>query len=214
MSPTMHAPRRKTCQALLPDGESPCSASFRGWGKYCVPHLEECAQLSGQYKDAAARAERLRRTGELSDKQVRALANSNISAVDRALERVQSYAAALEDAQRTRAALLRRFPVERDERRETRAKQLEESRVACGTLLAQLQQVREEVVVGAQQRRDRHRPGDSPIQGDSERQPLVARPRPARAESMRWWAVLVVFLVVVLLIAASLVVFILSRIDV
>ncbi len=79
----MHALRRKTCQALLPDGDSPCSAGIRGWGKYCVPHLEECAQLSGQYKDTATRAERLRCTGELLDKQVRAL------------KRVQSYAVAL-----------------------------------------------------------------------------------------------------------------------
>ena len=28
MSPTMHAPRRKTCQALLPDGATPCSATI------------------------------------------------------------------------------------------------------------------------------------------------------------------------------------------
>lgn len=45
-------------------------------------------------------------------------------------------------------------------------------------LLMQLQQVREEVVVGAQQRRDRHRLGDSSTWGYSERQLLVARLHP------------------------------------
>ena len=113
MSPTMHAPRRKTCQALLPDGTTPCSASFRGWGRYCLAHLDECAQLSGVHKDAAARADRARRTGELSERQVRALAaGTNVGAVERAAEKVLAYQRLLEDEERARAALLARFPVE------------------------------------------------------------------------------------------------------
>ena len=83
MAPRPHAPRRKACQALLPDGTTPCSATFRGWGRYCAPHLEEHARLSGQFKDAAARAERLRAKSELSDKQVRAMAAESV--VGRAL---------------------------------------------------------------------------------------------------------------------------------
>ncbi|KAI0717086.1 hypothetical protein C8Q76DRAFT_795308 [Earliella scabrosa] len=69
MSLTMHAPRRKTCQALLPNGVTPCSVSFRGRGRYFFAHLDECTQLSGVHKDAAARADRRRRTGELSVRQ-------------------------------------------------------------------------------------------------------------------------------------------------
>ena len=93
MAPRPHAPRRKACQALLPDGTTPCSATFRGWGRYCAPHLEEHARLSGQFKDAAARAERLRAKGELSDKQVRAMAAESV--VGRALQRVRAYREAL-----------------------------------------------------------------------------------------------------------------------
>ena len=113
MSPTMHAPRRKTCQALLPDGATPCSASFRGWGRYCLAHLDECAQLSGVHKDAAARADRARRTGELSERQICALgAGTNVGAVERAVEKVLAYQRLLEDEERARAALLARFPAE------------------------------------------------------------------------------------------------------
>ena len=93
MAPRPHAPRRKACQALLPDGTTLCSATFRGWGRYCAPHLEEHARLSGQFKDAAARAERLRAKGELSDKQVRAMAAESV--VGRALQRVRAYREAL-----------------------------------------------------------------------------------------------------------------------
>ncbi|KAM5543525.1 hypothetical protein V8D89_002776 [Ganoderma adspersum] len=108
--PPSRAPRRKACQALLPDGATPCSATFRGWGRYCATHLDEHARLAGQYKDAAARVERLRRQGELADRQVRALAN--VSMADRALERVRAYLGALGDERRAREAYLRRFPGE------------------------------------------------------------------------------------------------------
>ena len=108
MAPRPHAPRRKACQALLPDGTTPCSATFRGWGRYCAPHLEEHARLSGQFKDAAARAERLRAKGELSDKQVRAMAAESV--VGRALQRVRAYREALGEERAARVAYLRRFP--------------------------------------------------------------------------------------------------------
>ena len=108
--PPSRAPRRKACQALLPDGATPCSATFRGWGRYCAAHLDEHARLAGQYKDAAARAERLRRQGELSDRQVRALAN--LSTADRALERVRAYLNAPGEERRAREEYLRRFPGE------------------------------------------------------------------------------------------------------
>ncbi|KAI0689902.1 hypothetical protein C8T65DRAFT_672428 [Cerioporus squamosus] len=185
-SPTMHAPRRKSCQALLPDGETPCSATFRGWGKYCTQHLEECARLSGQYKDAAARVERLRRTGELTEKQVRAL--SNAASVDRAIGKVRQYLDALNEEERARDALLGRFPAERDERHEQRLAIVEERKAACSPLIVQLQQHREEVLASTQQRRERCRDSS---QGDPERQPLLGGPRRSR----RVWITLCVILV-------------------
>lgn len=109
MAPS-RAPRRKACQALLSDGATPCSSTFRGWGRYCPPHLEEHARLAGQYKDAAARAERLRRQGELADRQVRALASMSVA--DRALERVRAYFGALGEERRAREAYLRQFSAE------------------------------------------------------------------------------------------------------
>ncbi|RDX51705.1 hypothetical protein OH76DRAFT_1401120 [Lentinus brumalis] len=184
----MHAPRRKSCQALLPDGETPCSATFRGWGKYCTPHLEECARLSGQYKDAAARVERLRRTGELSEKQVRAI--STASLVDRAIGKVRQYLDALNEEDRARRALLGRFPAERDERHEQRLTIIEERKAACSPLIAQLQQHREEIVAYTQQRRERCR---DTSQGDPERQPLLDRQRRSRPV----WIILCVLLLVV-----------------
>ncbi|RPD69517.1 hypothetical protein L226DRAFT_575518 [Lentinus tigrinus ALCF2SS1-7] len=185
----MHAPRRKSCQALLPDGETPCSATFRGWGKYCTPHLEECAQLSGQFKDAAARAERLRRTGELTEKQVRALTNA--ASVDRAIDRVRQYLEALNEENRTRAALLGRFPAEKDERHMQRLTVVEERKTACSALIEQLQQHREEVLTRSQQRRERYR---DPSQSNPERQPLLGRPRRSR----RVWIFLLVLVLVVI----------------
>ncbi len=202
----MHAPRRKSCQALLPDGETPCSATFRGWGKYCTPHLEECARFSGQYKDAAARAERLRRTGELSEKQVRAI--STASLVDRAIGKVRQYLDALNEEDRARRALLGRFPAESrccvaglilcvrfelfvltgDERHEQRLTIIEERKAACSPLIAQLEQHREEIVANTQQRRERCR---DISQGDPERQPLLDRQRRSRPV----WIILCVLLV-------------------
>ena len=203
----MHAPRRKSCQALLPDGETPCSATFRGWGKYCTAHLEECAQFSGQYKDAAARVERLRRTGELTERQVRALTNA--ASVDRAVDKVRQYLEALNEEARTRAALLGRFPAEsrwsaavsvgmcdlsvlaiaEDERHEQRQTRVEERKTACSALIEQLQQHREEVLASSLQRRGRY--NDSG-QGDPERQPLLSG-RPRRSRFI--WIILLVFLV-------------------
>ncbi|KAH9917151.1 uncharacterized protein BXZ73DRAFT_105623 [Epithele typhae] len=106
--PTAHAPRKKACQALQADLHTPCSKTFRGWGRFCPPHLEEHARLSGAYKDAAARAERLRRHGELGEKQLRALLGA--PAVDRALQKARQYAAALDEEAATRAAHAARFP--------------------------------------------------------------------------------------------------------
>ncbi|TBU25452.1 hypothetical protein BD311DRAFT_867465 [Dichomitus squalens] len=109
MAPPPRAPRRKACEALLPDGTTPCSATFRGWGRYCAAHLEEHARLAGRYKDAAARAERLRAKGALGEKQVRAMVLESV--VGRALQRVRAYRDALGEERAAREAYLRRFPV-------------------------------------------------------------------------------------------------------
>ncbi|KAI1785969.1 hypothetical protein LXA43DRAFT_1035627 [Ganoderma leucocontextum] len=188
------APRRKACQGLLPDGTTPCSATFRGWGRYCAAHLEEHARLAGQYKDAAARAERLRRQGELADRQVRALVN--VSVADRALERVRAYLGALGEERRTREAYLRRFPAENDERHEQRLADLQEREAACAVLIERLQQRREEIVAAIQQRRG----GRESSQADLESAPLLAMARGTQRSQWGWvdWAWRMVLLAILL----------------
>ncbi|EJF56792.1 hypothetical protein DICSQDRAFT_183596 [Dichomitus squalens LYAD-421 SS1] len=232
MAPPPRAPRRKACEALLPDGTTPCSATFRGWGRYCAAHLEEHARLAGRYKDAAARAERLRAKGALGEKQVRAMVLESV--VGRALQRVRAYRDALGEERAAREAYLRRFPVraqgagagdegvgsragspgsvqsdsggERressrgsrfagDERHEQRLAALTELQAGCDVLIEQLERRREEIVAAVQQRRA----GREAVQGDSERQPLLAggtpRPRTGRA----WHIALFVVLLVIVL---------------
>ncbi|KAI0754160.1 hypothetical protein C8Q80DRAFT_1137225 [Daedaleopsis nitida] len=181
MSPTMHAPRKKSCQAILADEETACSRMFRGWGRYCSEHLEECAKLSGQYKDAAARTERLRRHGELSERQVRGLAT--VSAAERAVEKAQQYKAALEDEIRARMAHLKRFPAEKEARHEQRLLVLEERRDACAALISQLQQHQEDM-------------GQSRRQRELERQPLLDSSR-RRSGRVRWVLYIALFVLLV-----------------